>query len=280
MSFEQAEAALSSAAAEDAGSAQAASTPEPSSSGEGAGATPSAVDSFTSIDPNSLPPELQAAYKSLQGDYTRKTQEIAQMRSLQESLGDNWDPDRVTQSMEFVQALETDADFAHAVYNQLNDVLMQAGLLEGAPAPEGYPNQGVVDPEFDDPESVLAQQIAELTAWKDQQEAAQQEQQLAAYIQRQDMAIRQEHPEWQDQDYDAVYQLAFAHGGDLMQAAQTYETLSTRFVEDYIARKSQVPSGATTVVSGGPAAVPSVGFGDDLDAAHRAALEHFRTALG
>jgi hypothetical protein len=279
MTFEQAEAALSSAAAQDAGT-QAASTPTPSSSGESAGATPAPVaDSFTSIDPNTLPPELQAAYKSMQGDYTRKTQELSQLRSLQEQLGDSFDPTRVTQSMEFVNALETDAEFAHAVYNQLADVLAQAGLLEGAPEPEGSLG-GSVDPEFEDPESVLAQEVAELRAWKEQQEQAQQEQALASYIQRQDMAIRSEHPDWNDSDFDAVYQLAFAHGGDLMQAAQAYESLTNRFVTDYIARKSGVPSGVTTITSGGHAAVPAEGFGGDLDAAHKAAMEHLRNALG
>lgn len=44
-------------------------------------------DSFTSIDPNSLPPELQATYKSLQADYTRKTQEAAPYRKFAEQTG-------------------------------------------------------------------------------------------------------------------------------------------------------------------------------------------------
>jgi hypothetical protein len=39
-----------------------------------------AEESFSSIDPNTLPPELQAVYKSMQSDYTKKLQPIADMR--------------------------------------------------------------------------------------------------------------------------------------------------------------------------------------------------------
>ena len=35
---------------------------------------------FTKIDPSTLAPELQELYKSMQADYTRKTQELAKMR--------------------------------------------------------------------------------------------------------------------------------------------------------------------------------------------------------
>lgn len=37
-------------------------------------------ESYTRIDPKTLPPELQTMHKSLLGDYTRKTQELARMR--------------------------------------------------------------------------------------------------------------------------------------------------------------------------------------------------------
>lgn len=35
---------------------------------------------FTKIDPNSLPDELKSTYKEMQADYTRKTQEVAELR--------------------------------------------------------------------------------------------------------------------------------------------------------------------------------------------------------
>jgi hypothetical protein len=43
-------------------------------------------ESFTAMDPNSLPPEVQDAYRSMQADYTRKTQEIAKIRAKADLL--------------------------------------------------------------------------------------------------------------------------------------------------------------------------------------------------
>lgn len=41
--------------------------------------------SFSNIDPKTLPPELQAVYKNLQADYTKKTQEVASDRKKAQS---------------------------------------------------------------------------------------------------------------------------------------------------------------------------------------------------
>lgn len=43
------------------------------------------ADTFTNIDPRTLAPELQGVYKSLQGDYTRKMQAVADARRALES---------------------------------------------------------------------------------------------------------------------------------------------------------------------------------------------------
>ena len=37
-------------------------------------------DTFSKVNPDTLPPELQSIYKNMQADYTRKTQEIADVR--------------------------------------------------------------------------------------------------------------------------------------------------------------------------------------------------------
>lgn len=55
-----------------------------------------AEESFSSIDPNTLPPELQAAYKSMQADYTKKTQSIAEFRKKAEG----WD--QISKDQRFV----------------------------------------------------------------------------------------------------------------------------------------------------------------------------------
>ncbi len=43
-------------------------------------------DGFTRIDPKTLPPELQSIYKSMQADYTRKTQEVADLRKSHDGM--------------------------------------------------------------------------------------------------------------------------------------------------------------------------------------------------
>lgn len=285
MTFEDAQAALDSAIAADTAS----KSPEAPSSAVETGATTDSqgqtpgeyqADSFTNVDPSTLPPELQVIYKNMQGDYTRKTQAVAPYLKLQEQYGPEFDPSRVEQSLEFVTALETDPDFARAVYDQLHSVLDEAGLLEAAAEAGLVPEAGSLDDQFVDEESPLAREVQELKAWKAEQENHAQEQALAAHIQRQEMALREENPSWGDSDWDAVYQLAFAHGGDLFAAGQTYEALQTRLLENYIQKKADVPSGVSTVVGGQYAAPPAEGFGEDLNAAHKAAMEHLRNVLG
>jgi len=45
-----------------------------------------AEESFSSIDPKTLPPELQAVYKNMQADYTKKTQPVAELRKKAEAF--------------------------------------------------------------------------------------------------------------------------------------------------------------------------------------------------
>lgn len=56
----------------------------------GQAATPaqsaSVEESFSSVDPKTLPPELQAVYKSMQADYTKKLQPIADMKKKAEAF--------------------------------------------------------------------------------------------------------------------------------------------------------------------------------------------------
>ena len=70
-----------------AGQTASASTETPGQSGPAATQAQSAPaeESFSNIDPNTLPPELQAVYKSLQADYTKKTMSIADVRKKAEA---------------------------------------------------------------------------------------------------------------------------------------------------------------------------------------------------
>lgn len=55
-----------------------------------------AEDSFSSIDPNTLSPELKAIYKNLQSDYTKKMQPVAELRKKAEAY------DAVSKDQRFV----------------------------------------------------------------------------------------------------------------------------------------------------------------------------------
>lgn len=61
-----------------------------------AGQSASVEDQFSSIDPKTLPPELQAVYKNLQSDYTKKTQSIADTRKKAEQY------DQISKDSRFV----------------------------------------------------------------------------------------------------------------------------------------------------------------------------------
>lgn len=66
------------------------------SGSEAAGAAPS-EETFFSGDPNSLPPELQSAYKNMLKDYKSKTSEVAQVRKKAEQF------DQISKDQRFVE---------------------------------------------------------------------------------------------------------------------------------------------------------------------------------
>jgi hypothetical protein len=55
-----------------------------------------AEESFTSVDPKTLSPELQAVYKNLQADYTKKTMSVADVRKKADAY------DQVSKDQRFV----------------------------------------------------------------------------------------------------------------------------------------------------------------------------------
>ncbi|MGE5596439.1 MAG: hypothetical protein ACM3S1_10455, partial [Hyphomicrobiales bacterium] len=88
------------------------------------GTTP-AGDSFTKLDPNSLPPELRPFYTSMQADYTRKMQEAAPFRQLADEVG--LDPDGLRQAAELYSALQ-DPQALVEFHTELTNALMAEGL--------------------------------------------------------------------------------------------------------------------------------------------------------
>lgn len=228
---------------------------------QGEGAT--VEDSFTSLDPNTLPPEVRPFYQSLQADYTRKMQEAAPYRKL------GLPPQELETAAEFY-ARAQDPNNWGTLYEQLGEAMAAYGYefepesgFEPEPFVGGAPQTGTDlstyenDPEF----APLVQHIRQLEGQlqavptleerlaqiEAQQMYAQEEAYQAAMIgevQRQEAAIRTANPHYAEADIDAVYELSSFYNGDLVQAQQAYE----RIVNNRLARfLQQKQAGAANV---------------------------------
>lgn len=226
-----------------------------------------AEDTFAqSFDPNALTPELQAAYKQMQADYTRKTQEIAEQRRQFEQLGDH---ESLQAAAELYQRIQ-DPRYWPQLTQELSQAMQQYGIQppgQAAQAPvaqQAPQTQGVdLSALAQDPElAPLAQHIASLQdevaqtrqLVQQQQEQAQQEQMhmaLVGEMQRQHALIQSQHPEYRDGDLDAIYELAMAHDGNLLNAQQRYEEIKSGVLSSYLDGKQQVATTPVAPVSGG-----------------------------
>jgi hypothetical protein len=289
MTFEDAASALSEAA--NAPEPQGTSAPAPSSPTEAqtpTGTTEAASpDSFTRSDLGALlettedPAAKEAitrAYKSFQGDYTRSKQALA------EQYG-GMDLDAARESLEFVQALQSNPDFAIAVHSQLSSALQEMGYSPEqansvAEQTMHAESLGGTDEYEDEPDSAMAREIAELKSWKEQQEAERFEMDLASKLQREEMGIRAADPSLKEHEIDRIYQLGFATGGDLGAAYQIYKGWKDETLSDYFDAKTTGMSSVPSVPdSTGYATEGPKGFGEDLDAATKAAQQFLRQTL-
>ncbi len=107
-----------------------------------------AVESFTDFDPAAAPEGdmtsewLQERYRQMQGDYTRKTQEIAGIKGRQEEL-------------DFLDALRSDPETQRAVMDELRE------LLDGADEDATVDDSEAHDPIQDRLEALEQERAAE-----------------------------------------------------------------------------------------------------------------------
>lgn len=256
----------------------------PDGAGQADGATPE--DSYTRIDPSTLPPELQGLHRSLLGDYTRKTQEAAPWRSLGEELGVS-SPDEIRQAVELFAYLQ-DPSNAVEFAGRLNSALGlgqpdQPGLAATQPDPYAADD----DLDVDSPVHQLNQRIQQLEnqlAGREQQDVAERMQwALVGEIQREEALLAQENPHYKDEDWDAIYALAPAFGGDLIQTQQLLEDFASYRLADYLNGKQSVAAtpGFQAPPRPSTAEVPrdvSAEAADDpmLNGARNEALEYLR----
>jgi hypothetical protein len=237
--------------------------------------------SFTQINPEDLPDELKHIYKSMQADYTRKTQEAAPYRRLAEA---GVDPNDAIQSVQFLYELNNNPEFQQAVYDRLAAQYQAQGASPQEAAQQAAADVSNAVAEDDDldllPPSVREKlsRIDEIDAWVRQQEEERELLQLEAQLTNQEMAIRQANPEYTEGDLDWIRRLGFAHGGDLMAAADSFKTLKQELVSGYVNQKTSVNTQTSATPATGHSETPTK-F-ESLEEAHAAAIERAKAEIG
>jgi hypothetical protein len=244
------------------------------------------ADSFTGSDfnPDLLPDELQPGWKQLQGSYTRKTQELADQRKAMEALGSE---EELKTAAEFYRSLQ-DPDYLKNFYDELGSVVQELGLVEAPVDPEAAePVAPQLSPELaalaeSEPElAPLAQQLTAIQSRIDSFEKQQAEERQALEeerllmgqaqeIDRMVQVVREEHPDYSDDDWQAIYDRAVAFDGNVLKAAELFEADRNRIIESYIAAKP-VPHAVTPTKGGAVVTEDEPVAVHTLDDAQRAA---------
>ena len=242
------------------------------------------------FNPDLLPEELQAGFKQLQAAFTQKTQSLAEQRKAIEALGD---PESLQTAHELYTSLQ-DPEYLKSFYGELGNVVREMGLVEDpsdpaavtpaepvTPAPAELPAelQALVasDPEMAPLAERLASMERELHGFRDQQAAERQslaeERQLmdqAAEIDRMVQVVREEHPNYDENDWQAIYDRAVAYDGNVLQAAEAFAADQTRIIENYLSQKT-APQAVTPTAGAGTVTEPEVEEHMSLDDADKAA---------
>lgn len=211
----------------------------------------------TRIDPNQLEltPEAQAYLeqreRDMQADYTRKTQDLAEQRREAE------------QALQFIEALNSDPNFALQVHQTLSQALQSQGYsVEQANALAANELQDRGQNEWEYEDDPYMAKIQELEQWKAQQEQRIAEAEAASRIDSQISVIRQQNPTFDDNDLRDILSMGFAFGGDLMKASDAYKSINQRSVERYMAQKASVPASLNQPTATGHAEAAPEGFKD------------------
>lgn len=254
---------------------------------------PVEVESFTEkFDPNTLPEELLPAYKSMQADYTRKTQSLAERARQFEQYGD-LDIETAAGLMQRVSTPEGLQAFTAEATQWLRDQGYTAAeaaqaVSDVTSTPADDPFAGLDALVADDPDlAPLAQAVKALQAQvaevgQSQQSAFEAERQktetmqVLGELQRMENFIRTENPQYSDSDVENIYELAAYYDGNLIEAQQRYEAMFTDRLGRYMQAKG-TPAGAQAVgTPGGPPVIDTEFNPLDPKQAHEAALEMLR----
>ena len=237
------------------------------------------VESFTGFNPSDLPEDLQSVYRSMQGDYTRKTQEIAELRRNYEGYDvfseSGVDPNYALQAADFYRKLDTDPQFAQQVVDNIQRNLGNVGVEQQSIGDAPY-NDSVNSEGYDSLPPVLQQELAEMREFRSDMLFQQEQAETIAGLEYVEQEIRLSNPHYTDDDLSSIYDLAYSTDGDLSAAADAYHSIQQRVMSGYLQSK-QVPMGAQSIPTG-PSSIPPRQF-SSLDDAHKAAMEAVRNSL-
>ncbi len=234
-----------------------------------------AAPDFTAIPDEALTPELLQMKRSLQADYTRKTQEAAPWRKLGDEFGIS-NPDEFRTAADLYAKMSDPANWPE-VHRELAAYMQQYGLTPAEAsaaasdrladfAPDTPPDLDLADSFTADgdayqvPPALLkqlqaqSQQIEQLTklVTGDREEQARQAQwnAVAAQLTSVENQIKAENPHYSENDISNIYQM-MGPNGDLREAQQRYEGVIGARVAEYIKSKAaaqettpHIPSGA------------------------------------
>jgi hypothetical protein len=216
----------------------------------------------------------------MQGAFTKRMQDLSAQAKQYEAIGD---PALAVRGVELMRALEEDPVFVH---QQLSSWLESQGMSPAQASAVAAEVQSTQNDEFsmggdeyEVPEA-LRRELDELKQWRQQEEQSRAEQAYMAELQREEMAIRQSNPAYGDEDVNAIYELAFAHGGSLLRAESVYKQMQDRWAASYLDQKANVPGSLNQPGSTGAAQSPTH-FSDINDPElEKAALAALAAALG
>jgi hypothetical protein len=236
------------------------------------------VESFTGFNPSDLPEDLQSVYRSMQGDYTRKTQEIAELRRTYEQYDafseSGVDPNYALQAADFYKKLDTDPTFAKQVVDNIQRNLGNVGDEQQSIGDTPY--NGDNGEGYDSLPPVLQQELAEMREFRSDMLFQQEQAETIAGLEYVEQEIRLSNPHYTDDDLSSIYDLAYSTDGDLSAAADAYHSIQQRVMSGYLQSK-QAPMGVQPIPTG-PSSVPPRQF-SSLDDAHKAAMEAVRNSL-
>ncbi|HEY6018903.1 MAG TPA: hypothetical protein VIY48_03140 [Candidatus Paceibacterota bacterium] len=220
--------------------------------------TPAEPEQFldrSQIDLSNLTPEqrdyLDAREREMQAAFTRKTQTLAETQR------------EAAQAIEFLDALNTNPEFALQVHQRLSQELQNMGysVAEANAAASGeLANAGYEEDASEYEDDPYLSRIHQIENWVQTQEQRIREAEVGARLEGDIAKIRSINPEYDDSDIRDIVSMGYAFGGNLIQAADAYKQINQRQIERYLAQKASVPASLNQPSSGGHGETPPEPF--------------------